>query len=324
MALDAYRAAGCWREALSCASHLGLDSSQLSALATSLAEALYESKSYEQAATIYLDHLQDIEAAAGTLCKGYLFPDAMRILGLHSRNDLLPSIIDQGLSDGLSTSTELLADCKDQLHAQVPRLRLLRWKKEEDPLAFYDGPSTDAAIPDNVSLAGTTASTTGGESLFTRYTGKTGTLNTQTSRRTSKNRRKEERKRARGKKGSVYEEEYLVQSIARLMERVEAVREEVQRLVEGCMRRGMRERAMALQKQMGEVVGLCGDYVVEVFTDNSAHDEGFPTIGDHSGDAQGEHRPGADGVVQESLESRNRKQAIPIGREFKKLTLLGG
>jgi elongator complex protein 1 len=103
---------------------------------------------------------------------------------------------------------------------------------------FFDGIDSPD-IPDNVSLAPTETSTSGG-TFMTRYTNRTGTINTTTTRKTSKNRRREERKRARGKKGSVYEEEYLVNSIERLVERVNRVNEEVQRLVEGLIRRRMR------------------------------------------------------------------------------------
>ena len=163
--------------------------------------------------------------------------------------------------------TELLANCKTQLVKQVPRIRELRAKKAEDPLAFFNGDATEGTdIPDNVSLAPTDASTTGG-SLFTRYTNRTGTVGTNVTRKTSKNRRKEERKKARGKQGSVYEEEYLVNSVGRLIERINLVNEEVDRLVVGLMRRGMRERARAVENAMVEVVDLCRDCVGEVFAD---------------------------------------------------------
>lgn len=318
--MKAYESAGCWREALSCASRIPLTAPQLSELAASLAETLHESKSYVDAATIYVDYLHDVEAATRVLCKGYHFPEAVRILGLHSRNDLLPSIVDHGVTEGLSTTTELLADCKDQLNAQIPRLRLLRTKKEEDPLAFYDGPTTEFSIPDNVSLAGTTASTTGGASLFTRYTGATGatgTLNTQTSRRTSKNRRKEERKRAMGKKGSVYEEEYLVNSIERLIERVESVRKDAENLLDICMKRGMRERAMALQKAMEGVVEMCRNCAVEVFAGGDQEAGGMPH-------GEGVHHPGAGGVLQQTLERKGKRRDVPVVKVFEKLSLLGG
>jgi elongator complex protein 1 len=132
-AMDAYRAAGLWRETLLCAAQASVPATQMKELAIALAEGLYEAKDYANAANIYLDYGQDVETAARAFCKGYLFADAMLIVVLRGREDLLETIIDQGLVDGLVASTDLLADCKAQVLAQVPRLRELRAKKEEDP-----------------------------------------------------------------------------------------------------------------------------------------------------------------------------------------------
>lgn len=63
--------------------------------------------------------------------------------------------------------TEFLADMKTQLLAQVPRLRELRAKKAEDPLAFYEGADGGEGIPDNISVAAT--ETTSGGTFMTRY-----------------------------------------------------------------------------------------------------------------------------------------------------------
>ncbi len=129
-------------------------------------------------------------------------------------------------------------------------------------MAYFEG-DAPGDVPDNISVAATDTSTSA--SLFTRYTNRTGSMNTHTSRRTSKNRRREERKRARGKKGSIYEEEYLVNSIRRLIERVNSVRDEVRRLREGLLRRRMWARAVAVERAMQEVVDLCQGCVEEVF-----------------------------------------------------------
>jgi elongator complex protein 1 len=213
--------------------------------------------------------------------------------------------------------TELLADCKSQLNAQIPRIRELRTKKAEDPLAFLDGDVNDGAdIPDNVSLAPTDASTAGGGSLFTRYTNRTGTVGTNATRRTSKNRRREERKKARGKKGSIYEEEYLVNSVGRLVDRVNSVNEEVDRLVVGLMRRGMRERAGAVQNAMLEVVDLCQGCLEEVFG---------PAIKEPVVELKDEDEPGrpkgGDGIMWDTLEGEKRRE-VPVVKGFARLTLL--
>ncbi|KAI9715988.1 MAG: hypothetical protein M1812_005622 [Candelaria pacifica] len=313
-ASEAYRAANLWRESLTCANTARVPSSAVESLADSLADSMAEAKDYYSAATIHLDYLEDIETSARIFCKGYHYAEAMRILGLHKRQDLLESIVDAGLVEGLASTTELLADCKTQLAAQVPRLRELRTKKEQDPLAYFDGAeATD--IADNISLAPTDNSTTGG-SLFTRYTNRTGTINTTTTHKTSKNKRREERKRARGKKGSVYEEEYLVHSIGRLIERVNSVKDEVQRLLGGLLRRGMRERAVAVEKAMVDVVDACRGCVDEVFSVEKQ-------VGEQGGEDEEVRPGGGDGVLWDSVEEKTRKREVPVVKEFGRLSLLG-
>lgn len=104
--------------------------------------------------------------------------------------------------------------------------------------------------PDDISVVVTEATTSG--SLFTRYTQQsTGTRGTRTS---SKNRRREERKRARGKKGTIYEEEYLINSIIRLMQRVQDIREEVMQLIVALMMIDKRREAEEIQKNFSSLV----------------------------------------------------------------------
>ena len=318
-AYDAYRLAHLWKESLSSATMVPLEKSALESLAHVLADSLVELKDHHSAATIHLDYLSDVETAARIFCQGYFFADATRILGLHHRSNLLDTVVDAGLAEGMASMTELLAECKAQINAQVPRLRELRIKKAEEPLAFYDGDANGGAdIPDNVSLAATDASTTGG-SLFTRYTNRTGTVGTNATRRTSKNRRREERKRARGKKGSIYEEEYLVNSVGRLIDRVNAVGDEVERLIVGLMRRDMRERAKAVEGAMMEVVRLCKENVAEVFqTEGKAATDDVRTGEEDTGKPNG-----GDGVLWDSIEETQARREAPVIKEFEKLSLIG-
>ncbi|KAK8256152.1 elongator complex protein-like protein 1 [Phyllosticta capitalensis] len=132
-ATEAYRAANMWRESLSCATLVPLAHEELVDLATALADTLAETKDFAAAATVHLEYLDDLEGAARLLCKGYQFAEAMRVVGLKGRRELVESIVDPGLVEGSAAMTELLAECKGQLNAQVPRLRELRVKKREDP-----------------------------------------------------------------------------------------------------------------------------------------------------------------------------------------------
>ncbi|KAF2480024.1 IKI3 family-domain-containing protein [Neohortaea acidophila] len=320
-AYEAYASANLWQECLSSASLVPLSTSDLSNLASSLADGMEEIKNFTAAAAIHLDYLNDLDTSARLLCKGYLFAEAIRQITLHRKPELLSSIIDPGLVDASASLTEMLSEMKSQLGAQVPRLRELRQKKAEDPMAFLDGAEGgggDTDIPDNLSLAGTDASTTGG-TFMTRYTNQTdGTLATNATRKTSKNRRREERKRARGKKGTVYEEEYLENSIARLIERLNDTNGDIIELIRCLMRRGMRERASAVQVAMADVMEICRTCMDEVFAPNAM-------VGNVDGDQQqtetnGVSRPwGGEGVLWEAM--RTQRKEAPVLKSFDTLTL---
>ncbi|KAF2471630.1 elongator complex protein 1 [Lindgomyces ingoldianus] len=252
-----------WRETLTCASLSGFSDSDLTSLATTLLDSLTESKDYASASAIALDYLSDLSTAAKLLCRGCWFAEAMRIVTLHREPSLISSVVDPGLIEASGSMNEFLADMKEQLKAQVPRLRDLREKKASDPLAYFEGTmDQEANIPDNISLAPT--DTTSGGTFMTRYTNRTGTVNTTTTRKTSKKKMREERKRARGKKGTVYEEEYLMNSIERLIERINGMNDEVRRLIEGLVKRGMRERAEAVENATRDVIERCEDAVKEI------------------------------------------------------------
>ena len=321
-AYEAYRAASMWQECLAAAALASISEKELATLAGDLANSLEEAKNFSAAATVHLEYLHDLEAAIKLLCKGYHFAEATRLAAMRNRSELLKTLIDPGLIEASATITELLAEMKSQIAAQVPRLRDLRQKKAADPMAFLNGGADeqDGDIPDNISLAPTDASTTG--TFMTRYTNRsTGTLATNATRKTSKNRRREERKRAKGKKGTVYEEEYLVNSVARLIERLNSVMEDVSKLVQGLMRRAMRERAVAVEAAMQDVIEACQGCMGEVF----AVQQG---VGEQSGveqapDGEAAARPwGGQGVLWEAMTATGQKQAAPTLRSFERLSLL--
>lgn len=306
-------------------------SAQIQTLALQLANILADQqRDYRSASQIHTDYLHDIPTSVRLLCRGSYFSEALRLLSLHNLTAQIPDLIDTALAEKSGEITELIADCRAQLLAQVPRIKELRVKKTEDPLGFFGGdPTTGEAgeggggdgedIPDNISLAPTDSSTMGGQSLFTRYTGHhtntnhasanfAGTITSSATRQTSRTRRREERKRARGKKGSVYEEEYLVGSVRRLVERVNATHGEVGRLVQALRRRelgiGMGERVEMVEDVMRRVEGDCIRAVREVWGVDSL--SGVSVGKEVCLDEEGGSRGAAGNVVQDVATARPR------------------
>lgn len=261
-ALEAYISGRRWKEALALV--LG-NKNSLKDAAERLVAALTDDNRFQEAAEVEERFLGNIELAVGLYCRGYRYESAILAASQHEKSDLLVLVVDPQLGDGFGTIAELLADCKGQVQSQLLRLRELRAKKSEDPYAFYGISEADGLdTPDNVSVAASETSTT--PSFFTRYTGKTaGTAKTGASRRTSKNKKREDRKRAKGRKGTIYEEEYLVQSISRLVERLDSTEGDAVRLIEGLLRRHMREQAYQLQALWVELVEVLKENIAEIY-----------------------------------------------------------
>lgn len=262
-AADLYEMASCWRQCLT------LDPSEERALR--LAEALASTHDHRASATIYLDYLNDKPSALKQLAQGYHLAEARRLSS--GREDL--ELIKPYLLENFATITELVSDCRSQLISQSERLQVLREKKLSDPIAFFGAEASDQDYTaDNVSIVGSEASTN--MSFMTKYTGKTaGTAMTGASRRTAKNRRREERKRARGKKGSVYEEEYILKSLVRLVERLNSQLADAYETRDELIRWGpsMREMAWNIQSSYDKVMKLANEKVQEVFKDDQDEKE---------------------------------------------------
>lgn len=295
-AVDLYDLAGDWQQALSISHEAYKDEEdvdeKVNDLANHLAETTLEARKYQDSATIYYEYLNNVREATKILCKGFLFNEAIRLVAkqpVASRVELIDDVINPGLLEGFGQITELVSDCKGQINSQISRLGVLRTKKEEDPMAFFGG-GDEADTPDNVSIAPSETSTA--PSFMTRYTGKTaGTAKTGASRRTAKNRRREERKRARGKKGSIYEEEYLINSMGRLIERLHDQQVDAVRLRDGLLRQAghsssgdnakvFRSHAYQIQKIYTEVMDLLQQNVAYVFTMTERDRERFDDEGE--------------------------------------------
>ena len=129
----AFKSARLWQECLSCASLVPLSADEMITLANDLCGDLVESKDYHDAALIQLDYLESIDSAARLLCKGYHFSEAIRIITFRQRLELLKEVVDPALVEASGSMTEVLAEIRGQIEAQVPRINDLRKKKVEDP-----------------------------------------------------------------------------------------------------------------------------------------------------------------------------------------------
>ncbi|KAG0165594.1 hypothetical protein DFQ28_008559 [Apophysomyces sp. BC1034] len=247
--LQAYRMAGSWREVFSLAKQMKYSNEDIHALAYDVIEYMKDKRRFHDAAIIANDYAQDIEESVDCLLKGSLWQEATRMSHMHDRSDLIETHVKPGLIDGYSQLDEDIIEIMSQFNKQTSRLKELRERKPEPTVVL---PNDDTL--DNIDMF---SDTTSMYSQFTRYTQATSrvsTVSSKSSRNTSKRRKREDRKRARGKKGTVFEEEYLVSSLKRLFERVSNMQNDLGNILRALAPFGYVEEARAIQERFEKLL----------------------------------------------------------------------
>ncbi|KAF9047491.1 pol II transcription elongation factor [Panaeolus papilionaceus] len=215
-AMIAYEKALDWQELFDLAVLDGVEEEELVSMGYRVAEDLSSKKRYLEAGRVLLDYSKDIRDSVIAFVQGNAFSEARRNISLYNVPELLVDIVHPGSLESRNQISEDISEMREQIRKQLNRIRELRVRKVEEPDAFYDL-EDDAALHNvdvmtDVSMPAT---------AFTRYT-QAPTSASRSSRRTSRSKRKMERKIGSGKKGTVDEEEYLLRSVTKLVEKFSA------------------------------------------------------------------------------------------------------
>lgn len=235
-AIDAYKQSQNWREVLRLAVSERLPTNEVVVLAKELIDELEITKKFSDASQISLDYLKDVEQGVTLLCKDNNFSEAGRVLQTQSRPDLISTTFNPLLLEAATWLLDESSEIKEQLDKQMARIAELRAKTKQQPEGFYG--EDDPAL-DNIDVMSDTSTQM---TQFTRYT-TTASIATQSSlatfstksgsrKKEAKLKKKQERNKAGGKKGSVYEEDYLYTSVAKLLnERLGVLQKETSKIL---------------------------------------------------------------------------------------------
>ncbi|KAJ7125399.1 IKI3 family-domain-containing protein [Mycena epipterygia] len=248
-----------WQELFDLAGRTDVSEDDITAMGYRVAEDLVSKKRYSEAARVLLDYAKDPREAVIALVQGNCFSEARRIATFTGSETLLIDIIHPGALESRAQISEDISEMKDQLRKQHHRTRELRVKKAEEPDAFY-GMEEDANLHNvdvmtDVSMPAT---------AFTRYT-VAPTSMSRSSKRTSRSKRKIERKA--GRKGTADEEEYLLKSITKLVSRFNATQGDARQLLPHLSQFTPEHEAegFALQAELGEFEQELVDAVEEIW-----------------------------------------------------------
>nr|XP_061793334.1 elongator complex protein 1-like [Nerophis lumbriciformis] len=224
-ALQAFTAGACWKNAVCVAQQIPLPDDQLALLARDLAGKLSEQRRYTEAAVLLDQYAKDCEEAILALISGAAWEEALRLIHMHNRTDITETNLKPALVEAASAQIYLVETQAATFLRHRTRLELVRQQKEDKArISILDEDGPDCADAELYSEASSVLSAS-----------KYSHSNSRVSSRSSKNRRKAERKKLSLKEGSPTEERALVYALREIVTTVDKMTEEVEALLKALM-----------------------------------------------------------------------------------------
>uniref|UniRef100_UPI003AAE985C elongator complex protein 1 n=2 Tax=Centroberyx gerrardi TaxID=166262 RepID=UPI003AAE985C len=255
-ALQAFVSSCCWRDAICTAQQIPLQNDQLALLARELAEKLMEQRRYAEAALLLDQYAKDCEEAIAALITGAVWEEALRLIYMHNRQDITETNLKPALMEAFSTQTSFLEAQKATFTRHKTRLAVVRELKEKARLDMLDEDGPDCPDAELYSEA---------SSVMTNS--KYSHSNSRISSRSSKNRRKAERKKLSLKEGSPLEDRALLYALSEIISSVDKMREEVHSLLKALVLFQFDGQAEKLQLAYEEALQLMEAALTEVWQD---------------------------------------------------------
>ncbi|XP_067409412.1 elongator complex protein 1 [Emydura macquarii macquarii] len=270
-ALDAFLNSGSWQQALCMASRLGYTADQLAGLARSLAGKLVEQRKHAEAAMLLEQYAQDYEEAVLLLLEGTIWEEALRLIHKYNRLDILETNFKPAILQAQRNYLEFLESQKTTFTRHRKRLLLVRELKEQAHQGLLEDETPNC--PEIDFLSETSSIVTASDT-----SGKYSHSNSRISARSSKNRRKAERKRHSLKEGSPLEDLALLEALGEHIRTIENMKGEVHSLLKGLVLFGYDEQARELQQALEEALQWIERSLPEIWLRNPA----IPVLGPNS------------------------------------------
>ncbi|XP_035418910.1 elongator complex protein 1 isoform X1 [Cygnus atratus] len=274
-ALDAFLSSGSWQQALCMASRLGYTTDKLSSLAQSMAGKLVEQRKHAEAAMLLEQYTQDYEEAVLLLLEGAFWEEALRLIHKYDRLDILETNFKPAVLEAQKSQLVFLDSQKTAFLRHKSRLQAVRELKEKASESLHDYEMPNCPELD---LFSETSSVVTASDMNSKYSHS----NSRISARSSKNRRKAERKRYSLKEGSPFEDVTLLEVLGENVRAVENVKGDVHILLKQLVLFGFDEQAVGLQQVLEEVLQLMETSIPEIWTPDVQQSSLNPVLGPNS------------------------------------------
>ncbi|KAG5845628.1 hypothetical protein ANANG_G00141300 [Anguilla anguilla] len=260
-ALQAFVSCSSWRHALCVAAQIPLPPDQLALLARDLAGKLMELRRYTEAALLLEQYAKDCEEAISALITGAAWEETLRLIYLYNRQDIIETNLKPALLEAYNNQSVFLEAQRTLFVRHKTRLGVVRELKEKARLELLDEDAPDC--PD-AELFSESSSVMTGTNASSKYTHS----NSRISSRSSKNRRKAERKKHSLKEGSPLEDVALLHALAEIIHHVDGLQEEVHGLLKALVLFGFDSQAGKLQQDYGEALRIMETAIPEIWQED--------------------------------------------------------
>uniref|UniRef100_A0A8C3T4M0 Elongator complex protein 1 n=1 Tax=Chelydra serpentina TaxID=8475 RepID=A0A8C3T4M0_CHESE len=274
-ALDAFLSSGSWQQALCMASRLGYTADQLAGLARSLAGKLVEQRKHAEAAILLEQYAQDYEEAVLLLLEGTAWEEALRLIHKYRRLDILETNFKPAILAAQRNYLVFLDSQKTTFTRHRQRLLVVRELKEQARQGLLADETPHCLEAD---LLSETSSIVTASDMSGKYSHS----NSRISARSSKNRRKAERKRHSLKEGSPLEDLALLEALGENIRTTENMKGEVHSLLKGLVLFGYDEPARELQQALEAALQLIERSLLEIWTTDLQQNPANPVLGPNS------------------------------------------
>ncbi|XP_060904535.1 elongator complex protein 1 [Labrus mixtus] len=269
-ALQAFTSSSSWRNAICVAQQIPLPPDQLALLARDLAEKLTEQRRYSEAALLLDQYAKDCEEAILALITGAVWEEALRLIYMHNRQDITETNLKPALLEAVSSQTAFLEAQVATFTRHRTRLAVVREQKEKARLDMLDEDGPDC--PDAELYSEASSVMTGSKYSHS---------NSRISSRSSKNRRKAERKKMSLKEGSPMEDRALMCVMSDIITTVDKMREEMHNLLKALLMFQFDKQAEKLQKAYEEALQMMEAAAPEVWPEGQQNNQA-PLTGPNS------------------------------------------
>ncbi|XP_043916910.1 elongator complex protein 1 [Protopterus annectens] len=274
-ALSSFISCSNWQQAFCMASQLHYPQEKLAHLARTLTGKLTEQRKHNEAAVLLEQYAQDYEEAIISLLEGAAWEEAMRLIYKYNRQDILETNLKPSLLNAQSNHMAFLESQKTSFTRHKMRLMLVRELKEKQKQEQLDEDVVDS--PD-CELFSDTSSVMTTSAMSAKYS----QSNSRISARSSKNRRKAERKKHSLKEGSPLEDLALLEALREIIHTVDGLTGEVHSLLKMLVLYNYDAKALELQQTLDESLQLIEKSLPEIWCEKLQQDSAPSTFGPDS------------------------------------------